>query len=545
MTHRLRNVLGIDVRVFEAGETVGGTWFWNRYPGARCDSESYTYCFSFSDELLEEWDWTCKYPEQKQLLAYLEHVADRFDLRRSIEFDTRVLSAEFVDETGLWRVTTNRDEHVHARFLVSAIGALSIAPYTPHFHGIESFQGKWYHTADWPHEPVDFSGKRVGVIGTGSSGVQTIPVVAEQAEHVTVFQRTAQYSIPANHDTFTEDMWRDIKSHYRELWDKAQQSAGGFPWEHNGKGALEVDDQERQATYEKMWREGGMKFALGSFKDISYDPAANETASNFIKRKIREAVRDPETAEALIPDHPFWARRPIVDTNYYQTYNRNNVALVDLKKTPIIEVTPDGVRTSTGVVPLEILIFATGFDAITGPFFNIDLRGYHGLTIRDKWAHGGSTYLGLMTSGFPNFFMVGGPGSTTGNVPLTLETHGDWIADCIDYMRCNGINLIEASAEAENEWTDYVQERAQNSMLAHANSWINGANIPGKTRFYNFYLGHFGRYRKQLQDIAQQGYPGFEMDRVPVRKKTPAPGSDAATRPGHGSFERLTATHLA
>jgi cation diffusion facilitator CzcD-associated flavoprotein CzcO len=511
MLHRLRNDLGLDVRGFEAGAGVGGVWYWNRYPGARCDSDAFVYCYSFSEELLQEWEWGGKYPEQPELLRYLEHVADRFDLRRSIAFQTYVTGAEYEDDRSRWTVTTSTWEVVSAQFLITGIGHLAISKYVPEIDGLETFEGEWYHTGSWPHDGVDLRGKRVGVIGTGSSGVQCIPVIAEQAEHLTVFQRTPQHSVPARHETVDENFWRDVKANYDDIWKRAKTSAGGFPWQHNGKRALEVSDQERLATYEKLWQEGGVKFALGSFRDLSYDDAANQTVSEFIRDKIRQVVDDPEIREKLIPQHPFMSRRPIVDTNYYETYNRDDVSLVDVRRTPIEEITTAGVRTAEHEYPLDVLIFATGFDAVTGPFFSIDIRGRDGATLTKNWDAGPTAYLGLQTADFPNLFMITGPGSTLGNLPNSIETHVEWIADCISHLRANGHHSIEATPEAEQDWAEQVNTQAERSMISRADSWINGANIPGKTRAYVFYFGHFGYYRKLCRQVAERGYEGFTI----------------------------------
>ncbi|BBX04960.1 cyclohexanone monooxygenase [Mycolicibacterium moriokaense] len=509
MLHRLRDHLGLQVRVFEAAGGVGGVWYYNRYPGARCDSDGFVYCYSFDRQLLQEWQWGGKYPAQPELLRYLEHVADRHDLRRDITFDTRVTAAEYDEQNARWTVTTDSGETVSTRFLITGIGHMSIARYVPDLPGLENFGGQWFHTGSWPHEPVDFSGKRVGVIGTGSSGVQCIPVVASQANHLTVFQRTPQYSIPARHETVDENFWREVKANYDEIWEHAKVSASGFPWKHNGKRAMEVSDEERQEIYENLWRQGGVRFANGSFRDLVTDEEANRTVSDFIREKIRQTVKDPALAEKLIPQHPFMSRRPIVDTDYFETYNRDDVTLVDVNETPIIELTASGVRTSDAEHPIDILILATGFDVVTGPYFGIDFRGRGGLRLNDAWREGPSGYLGLQTAGFPNLFTITGPGSTLGNLPLTIETHVEWISDCINHLRDNDIDEIEANPEAEKEWMRQVNEQAEKSMISRADSWINGANIPGKQRAYVFYWGHFGYFRNLCSDIAKKGYQGF------------------------------------
>ncbi|GAA0627857.1 NAD(P)/FAD-dependent oxidoreductase [Sporichthya brevicatena] len=511
MLHCLRDRLGLDVRGFEAAGGVGGVWYYNRYPGARCDSDGFVYCYSWDSELLQEWEWGGKYPVQPELLRYLEHVADRHDLRRSFTFDTRVTSAVYDEAAARWTVTTDGGETLSTRYLVTGIGHLSIARYVPDLPGLSEFGGEWYHTGSWPHEPVDLRGKRIGVIGTGSSGVQCIPVVAEQAEHLTVFQRTPQFSIPARHETVDENFWRDVKANYDEIWAQAKVSASGFPWQHNGKRALEVSDEERRETYERLWLHGGVRFANGSFRDLVSDDEANRTVSEFLREKIREIVKDPVTAEKLVPRHPFLSRRPIVDTNYFETYNRDNVTLVDIRAEPIVTLTPAGVRTAEAEYPLDVLILATGFDAVTGPYFGIDVRGRDGLSLVDAWRDGPSGYLGLQTAGFPNLFTVTGPGSTLGNLPITIETHVEWITDCIAHLEANGIREMEADAAAEREWMRQVNEQAESSMISRADSWINGANIPGKQRAYVFYFGHFGYFRRLCAEVAADGYRGFVL----------------------------------
>lgn len=513
MLHRLRDVLGLSVRSFEAGAGVGGTWYWNRYPGARCDTDAYVYCYSFSKELLQEWEWSGKYPEQPEILSYLNHVADRFDLRRSIQFETFVTTATFDDHRNRWNVETNRGDRLSAQFLIMGIGHLSISKYVPKLKGLETFQGEWHHTADWPTEPVDFTGKKVGVIGTGSTGIQAIPVIARQAAHLTVFQRSPQYTVPARHETVDRNFLDEVKANYDEIWETSRWSAGGMPWQHNGISALDVTDDERLATYEALWKQGGFKFALASYRDLALDRRANDTVSEFIRSKIREVVKDPETQAKLMPtDYPFLARRPIIDTNYFETYNRDNVTLADLRHFPIKTVTPTGILTEEGEFELDILVFATGFDAITGPFFNIDPRGRHGVKLTDTWRDGPRGYLGLQTADFPNMFMITGPGCVPGNIPVSVEHHVEWISDCLEYMRVNGFKTVEATREAEATWTAHVNEQAERSLISLADSWFTGANIPGKVRAYVFYFGHYGRYRQKTQDVVRDGYNGFVFD---------------------------------
>jgi cation diffusion facilitator CzcD-associated flavoprotein CzcO len=511
MLYRLRDKLGMSARVYETGDGVGGTWFWNRYPGARCDSEAYLYCYSFDKDLVQEWNWSGKYPEQPEILAYLNHVADRFDLRRDIQFNTRVTSAHFREADNLWEIETNQGDRVTARFLITGIGCLS-AGQMPNIKGLETFQGQWYHTGSWPHEGVDFTGKRVGVIGTGSSGVQSIPVIARQADHLYVFQRTPQFTIPARHGTVDRAFLDDVKSRYDEIREKARWSLGGFPVDPIDRSALEVTEEERQAIYEAGWAQGGFAFFLGSFKDIAVDRRANDTASEFIRSKIREIVKDPETADRLVPtDHPFSSKRALIDTDYFETYNRDNVTLVDIRHSPIQEITPTGIRTEDEEYPLDIIVFATGFDAMTGPFFRIDIRGRGGLSLKEKWAEGPKTYLGLASAGFPNFFMITGPGSPSvlSNMPVSIEQHVEWISDCIEDLRERGVEVIEADAGAEAAWVAHVNEVAEQTLYLLADSWYVGANIPGKPRVFMPYPGGVGIYRQKCIDVRANGYEGF------------------------------------
>ena len=512
MLWRLREVLGMSAQVYEAGGGVGGTWYWNRYPGARCDSESYIYCFSFSKELLQEWSWSGKYPEQPEILSYLDHVADRFDLRRNIQFNTRVTSARFLEDANIWEVETDRGDRVTARFLITGIGCIS-AGNVPDITGLDSFEGDWYHTGTWPHEEVDFAGKRVAVIGTGSSGVQSIPVIAKQAERLTVFQRTAQYTIPARHGTidrrFIEE---EVKPNYDEIFEKARWTKSGLPVDLSERSALEVSAEERQEIYETLWAEGGLGFLHRTFKDIHTDIEANDTAAEFIRSKIRETVKDPETARKLIPtDHPFGSKRALIDTNYFETYNRENVELVDIRHSPIQEITPKGIRTKDEEFEVDIIVFATGFDAMTGSFLRMDIRGRNDLPLKEKWSEGPKTYLGLQVAGFPNIFMITGPGSPSvlSNMPVAIEQHIEWIADFLEYLREQGIETAEADLDAETAWGSHVNEIGERTLYMLANSWYLGANIPGKPRVFMPYAGGLGTYRERCNEIADNCYEGF------------------------------------
>ena len=514
MLRKLREEHGMSVQVYETGAGVGGTWYWNRYPGARCDSESYMYCFSFSKEMLQDWNWSGKYPEQPEILSYLNHVADRFDLRRNIQFNTRVTSARFLEDANLWEVETDQGDRVTSQFLITGIGCISSGN-VPDIKGLDSFQGEQYHTGSWPHEEVDFAGKRVAVIGTGSSGIQSIPVIARQAEHLTVFQRTPQYTIPARHGTIDRKfLEKTVKPNYDDLMERARWSTGGFPMDRDERSALEISAAERLEIYEASWAEGGIRFLSTSFKDVSTDRRANDTMAEFIRKKIREMVQDPETAEKLMPtDHPFGSKRPLIDTDYFETYNRENVELVDIRHSPIQEITPRGIRTDDQEFEFDMIVFATGFDAMTGTFFKMDIRGRDGLPLKEKWSEGPKTYLGLQTAGFPNMFMITGPGSPSvlSNMPVSIEQHIDWIADLLQHMREHDIKSVEAEADAEKAWVVHVNEVAEPTMFMQANSWYLGANIPGKPRVFMPYVGGVGTYRKKCNEVADNGYEGFVL----------------------------------
>ena len=513
MLHRLREVLGLSARVFEAGDNVGGTWYWNRYPGARCDSESYLYCFSFDKDLAQEWTWSGKYPEQPEILRYLNHVADRFDLRPDIQFETRVTAAHFREDLNRWEIETDQGDRVLARYFITGVGCIS-AGQMPDIKGLQSFEGEWYHTGSWPHEGVDFAGKRVGVIGTGSSGVQSIPVIAAQAGHLTVFQRTPQYTIPARHGTVTPEFLEEVKGRYDEIFEKSRNSRGGTPYDESDRSALDVDDEERRELYEAAWEQGGFRFVLTTFSDIAVDRRANDTAAEFIRSKIRETVDDPETAEKLVPrDHPFGSKRALIDTNYFETYNRDNVDLVDIRHSPIEAITERGIRTQDGEYELDIIVFATGYDGMTGSFNRIDIRGRGGVALKEKWAEGPRAYLGLSPAAFPNMFMITGPGSPSvlSNMPPTIEQHVEWISDFLAYMAEHDVEIAEAEAAAETEWVDHVNDVASKTLYMLADSWYLGANVPGKPRVFMPYAGGLDVYSQKCDEIAEAGYEGYVL----------------------------------
>ena len=518
LLHQLRS-LGYSARVIEAAGDVGGVWYWNRYPGARCDVESLQYSYSFSKELEQEWVWSEKYSAQPEILRYIQHVAERFDLRRDITFNTRVVSASFDEEHQQWELRTDTGMALQAQFCVMATGALSI-PRLPAIPGIENFTGKVLHTGAWPHEGVDFSGQRVGVIGTGSSGIQVIPKIAQQAAHLTVFQRTANFSIPAWNGPLTAQTQLAWKAEYDKHRARAREL--GTLYEFSDKPASQVSSEERQREYERSWNSGGVNF-VHSFNDLMLDQASNDTIADFVRSKIRDTVHDPDVAESLCPkDHPLGTKRICVDTGYFETYNRDNVKLVDLKKTPITRVTANGIGTSDKHCELDTLVCATGYDALTGAVLNIDIRGRGGQPLSDHWADGPRTLLGLMTSGFPNMFIITGAGSPSVlvNMVVGIEHHVEWICDCLDYLRQHGMRTIEATCEAQDRWVEHVNAAAEKTLFPRANSWFLGANIPGKPRVFMPYVSKIGVYRRECQEVADQGYAGFTL--APANSKARA-----------------------
>ena len=504
--------LGISARVIEAATDAGGTWYWNRYPGARCDVESLTYSYSFSDDLQREWSWTERYARQPEILKYVARVVEKFDLRREMQFDTRVTVVAFDSTTDRWAIETDRGEHISAKYCIMATGCLSI-PTRPDFKGLESYEGKIYHTGQWPHEEIDFTGNRVGIIGTGSSAVQSIPVIAEQAAHLTVFQRTPNFSVPAHHGPIDGDVVNMWKTRHEELRARARASRVGDIFEVSEISALDLTPEARDAEFERRWRQGSFNF-LASFSDLITSRAANNFAVEFAHKKIRERVKDPVIADLLCPtDHPFGTKRLCVDTDYYETYNRDNVSLVDVKSAPIEKFTPKGLRTGSKEFEFDALVFATGFDAMTGALFNIDIRGRNGIQFKEKWSDGPRTYLGLAVAGFPNLFTVTGPASPSvlSNMMTSIEQHIEWITDCMAHMEAQGLATIEASTEAEDEWMQHVTDIADDTLFFESNTWYVGANIPGKPRVIYPYVGGVGAYREICDDIAAAGYKGFTL----------------------------------
>ena len=519
MLYRLRE-LGLSTRVIEAGGDVGGTWYWNRYPGARCDASSLLYSYSFSRDLEQEWSWSEKYATQAEILRYIQHVAERFDLRKHIWFDTRVSAARRSDNDNTWEISTERDDRVTARFVIMASGCLSVGR-IPDIDGLAETKLPVYHTGNWPREGVDFSGKRVGVIGTGSSGIQAIPEIGKQAAQLVVFQRTANFSVPARNAPMDADIEASVKRQYPELrkkWRTAQLLGAGEELKPGSSfvskiSALEVSEQERRREYEHRWQQGGA-FFVGAFYDLITNEIANATAADFVRGKIREIVKESATAAALTPiDYPFGTKRICVDTNYYETFNQPHVSLVDLRVTPISHVAEGGVVTTERAFALDALVFATGFDAMTGALLGMDIRGVDGLLLRDKWADGTCAYLGLMIAGFPNLFTVTGPGSPSvlGNVVACIEQHVELIGDIITKMQSEGHTHIEAEPQAEVQWVERVNAYANATLYPRANSWYLGANIPGKPRVFMPFVGGLGLYRELCDKLVADGYAGFTI----------------------------------
>jgi cation diffusion facilitator CzcD-associated flavoprotein CzcO len=531
----LRDRLGLSARVLEAAEGVGGTWYWNRYPGARCDSESHSYSYYFSDELLQEWTWTERYPGQEEIRRYLNHVVDRFDLRRDMRFGARVVEAHYDQAANLWRVRTEAGERYSATYLITAVGCLSAAN-IPQIPGLEDFQGRWYHTGQWPHEGVDFTGQRVGMIGTGSTGIQAAPVIAESAAHLTVFQRTANYSIPARNAPLTEEFKRWVKDNAAELRRVMRETTNGHPFRILDRSAHDVTPEEREAIFEAAWQRGGLRFRA-DFRDILTDKAANDLASAFLRAKIGQVVKEPAKAAVLANiDHPFATKRPPIDTNYFETFNRDNVSLVDLRADPIERISAHGIRTRDGAEhELDIIVFATGFDAMTGPLLRMNIAGRDGLPLSEAWHAGPRTYLGLQVAGFPNLFTITGPGSPSVlcNMVVPIEQHVEWITDCIAHLRAQGIARIEPSDVAVERWVEHVNDAANATLMPQAgHSWYLGANIPGKPRIFMPYAGGMARYRAICEDVAAKGYEGFKLE--------PAPSPGAPRRPLPQPAEVLT-----
>ena len=511
MLYRLRE-LGLSVRVYEQGGGVGGTWYWNRYPGARCDVESLQYSYSFSEALDQEWDWSEKYAPQPEILAYANHVADRFELRRDIRFETAVTRAHYDEAAALWRIETARGDRATATFVVMAVGCLSAAN-TPDFEGMSAFRGPIYHTGEWPHEGVDFTGRRVGVIGTGSSAIQSIPIIAEQAASLTVFQRTPNYTVPAWNEKLDPAHIAAVKADYPALRAKARARPTGFYFPFNMDSALDASPEERERQYQEFWDRGGLPF-LGAYGDLLFDKQANDTIADFARAKIRAVVKDPDTAELLCPDNVLGCKRLCVDTGYFETYNLPHVKLVDVSQTPIERFSADAIHVDGTAYPVDSVVCATGFAAMTGSFERIDITGRDGMRLVEKWRAGPRTYLGLMSVGFPNLFMITGPGSPSvlASMIQAIEQHVDWIADCIAHLHERGARSIEPQIGFEDDWVAHVNEVSQVSLRSTCSSWYVGANVPGRPRVFMPYIGGFPVYVVKCNEVMDAGYEGFRIE---------------------------------
>ena len=513
MLIRLRE-LGMTARVFEAGEDVGGTWYWNRYPGARCDIESMQYSYSFSDELQQEWQWSERYAAQPEILEYARHVVDRFNLRPDISFNCQVKSAKFSESQGNWRIevkTSNTEiQTVEATFCIMATGCLS-SPNIPKFDGLDEFKGAVYHTGYWPHHDVDFTDQNVAVIGTGSSGIQSIPVIAKQARHLTVFQRTPNYIVPAHNRPLPRDEQDKIKQNYSALREQALKTRNGIAYEVQEHSAMELSEEEREHHYQKCWQAGGLPFA-GAFPDLLLNADSNATAAEFVSRRIKNIVKNTKTADLLTPNYTFACKRLCVDTDYYPTFNRENVTLVDVSDGGIERITESGPVANGKTYAVDAIVLATGFDAMTGALNKIDIKGREQVALKEKWQAGPVTYLGLMVSGFPNLFTITGPGSPSvlSNVLGSIEFHVDWISQCLQFLRNNKCNFIEATQKAEQDWVDEVNQVVDKTLYRTCRSWYLGHNIPGKPSVFMPYPGA-PSYRERCEEIVANGYEGFTI----------------------------------
>jgi cation diffusion facilitator CzcD-associated flavoprotein CzcO len=508
MLKMLRDKLGLKVRVYEAGDTVGGTWYWNHYPGARCDSDSYIYCYTFDKQLLQEWEWSERYPEQPEILRYLESVAKRHDLKRDMQFSTRVIGGAFDEET--------KGDEVTAQYVIAVVGTLSETN-MPQFKGLEKFQGTWYHTSRFPKAGVDFTAKRVAVVGTGATAVQAIPEIAQQAKHLTVFQRTANYCVPARNGKVDPALVKARKADYDNIVTRIRASFFGQEHYFIPKSALEATPEEREREFDRMWDAGGFAFWLANYQDMFFNEEANELCADYIRRKIRKTVQDPAVAAKLMPKgHHYGCKRQPLDTNYYETYNKDNVLLVDATTDGAIEeITDKGIRAGGKEYECDIIVFATGFDALIGPLKALNLKGRGGRTLDREWGEGPRSYLGIAVAGFPNFFTITGPQSPSvlTNMPVAIEQHVEWVTEVIDHMRKSGKTVIEATREAQDQWVEHVNQVVGATLMTKANSWYMSANIPGKPRAFLPYLdpAGIGGYRKRCDEIAAKGYEGFAL----------------------------------
>ncbi|MFT3819283.1 MAG: NAD(P)/FAD-dependent oxidoreductase [Rubrivivax sp.] len=514
MIHKLRS-LGLSVRAFEAGSDVGGTWYWNKYPGARCDVESLEYSFGFSDEIQQRWNWRHRYSFQPDIQSYIAHVADEVDVRRLIDFDTKVVSQTYDEKRQQWTVSTDKGEVVQCRYCVMATGNLTVPNY-PDIPGLDSFKGETYHSGIWPKAPVDFTGKRVAVFGTGATGIQIIPEIARQARRLYVMQRSPNYSLPAGNAPLRPEEIADYRRDYPERRKRARHHLFGVSnVPEPTRSVLELSEEETNVVFEKLWARGGsINFQL-AFTDFMKDERANKRLSDFVRRKIRETVKDPAVAEKLCPyDHPIGSKRICIDTGYYETYNRDNVELVSLRETPVRRITPKGIETEAGEIEVDAIVFATGFDGITGALTRIDITGRGGVKLADQWKQAVGSYMGFTIHGFPNLFIITGPGSPAvkSNMVLSIEQHVELIADTIGHLRRHGLGAIEATAEAQRDWMRHVGEIAGKTLYVKADSWYNGANVPGKARGFGIYVGGVNNYRKELEAMVADGYRGLVLE---------------------------------
>jgi len=511
MLYELRD-RGISAQAIEAGSDVGGTWYWNRYPGARTDSEAWVYCFPFSKDLLQEWNWSERFPAQPEVLSYLRRFAEKFDLRKDIHFNSRVKSADYDASQNKWTVTTEHGQVFTCTYLVAASGVLSL-PVDPPFEGLHAFEGEWYLTARWPKAEINFADKRVGIIGTGATGVQVIPVVAETAEHLTVFQRTPNYVIPGRNRPLDDGERQAIKDRYDAIWEKAQKHVFAFAMDAANRTRSDVTAEEQQQVLEAVWRTGGFQFLFETFDDLLVDEESNEAAAEFVRSKIREIVKDPATAELLCPKgYPLGAKRPPLGHSYYEAFNRDNVKLVDVSRNPIRRITPKGVATDTDEYEFDLLIFATGFDASTGALRAMDIHGREGQSLTERWTNGPETYLGLTVDGFPNMFMISGPQTPFANIPLVIENAVQWIGRAITYIQNEGVGYLEPIPAAVDSWVKEMDVMVDATLLRRGekvHSWFLGANVPGKPHVVLFYFGGAGNYFDTIHSVAERGYEGL------------------------------------
>ena len=508
--------LGLSAHVYEAGTDVGGTWYWNRYPGARTDSESWCYCYRFDEELLQTWDWKERMPGWKEVLAYLRHVVDKHDMRRDIDFQTRIRSAHFDETTQLWTVTPEKGEARSCRYLISAAGVLTV-PYRPKIPGIDSFKGDIYQSTNWPRDNPKLAGKRVALIGTGATGVQIIPVVAQVAKSLTVFQRTPNYVMPGRNHALEDEQRADIRANYDKFWDWTQTQPFAFPMEPLTRMFDEHTPEQQQRIFDAAWETGGFRFIFESFADMLVNPRCNEAAAEYIRNKIRTIVKDPKTAEILCPHYQLGLKRPPLGHFYYEAFNRPNVDLVDVKTTPIERITEKGLVVDGKEYEVDVIIFATGFDAATGALTAIDLRGRKGRLMKDEWKDGARTHLGITVDGFPNLFVISGPQTPFANIPIVIDNAVNWISAMLQKMRAEGMATMEPTPEATEGWLRHVENLYARTVMDKGDpsihNWMTGSNIPGKARTIMFYFGGAGAYFQELDENIEMGFPGFEFSK--------------------------------